>query len=53
MYVYGAGVEKSVKIDGELFTTVGNVLYNLIVPAYLGMEKRKDAVATCEIFEKY
>ena len=46
---YGAGVEKSVKIDGELFTTVGDVLYNLLVRAYVGMEKKKEAVATCEI----
>ena len=47
---YGAGVEKSVKIDGELFTTVGDVLYNLMVRAYVGMEKKKEAVATCETF---
>ena len=46
---YGAGVEKSVKMDGELFTTVGNVLYNLLVRAYVGMGKQKEAVATCEI----
>ena len=46
---YGAGVEKSVKIDGELLTTVGNVLYNLLVRVYIGMEKKKEAVAMCEI----
>ena len=46
---YGAGVEKSVKIDGELFTTVGDVLYSLLVRTYVGMEKRKEAVATCEM----
>ena len=46
---YGAGVEKSVKIDGELLTTVGDILYNLLVQAYVGMRKRKEAVATCEI----
>ena len=46
---YGAGVEKSVTIDGELFTTVGGVLYNLLVRAYVGMGKKKEAVATCEI----
>ena len=46
---YGAGVEQSVKIDGELFTTVGDVLYNLMVRAYVGMGKQKEAVATCEI----
>ena len=45
---YGAGVERSVKIDGELFTTVGDVLYNLLVRAYVGTRKRKEAVATCE-----
>ena len=45
---YGAGVEKSVRIDGELFTTVGDVLYNLMVRAYVGMGKQKEAVATCE-----
>ena len=46
---FGAGVEKSVKTDGELFTTVGNVLYNLMVRAYVGMRKKKEAVAMCEI----
>ena len=46
---YGAGVENSVKIDGELLTTVGNVLYNLLVRVYVGMEERKEAVAMCEI----
>ena len=45
---YGAGVEKSVKIDGELFATVGDVLCNLMVRAYVGMGKKKEAVATCE-----
>ena len=47
---YGAGVEKSVRIDGELFTTVGDVLYNLMVRAYVGMGKKKEAVDVCEIF---
>ena len=47
--LYGAGVDKSVKIDGELFTTVGGVLYNVMVRAYVGMRKKKEAVATCEI----
>ena len=46
---YGAGVEKSVKVDGELFTTVGDVLYNRLVRAYVGMGNRKEAVAKCEI----
>ena len=50
---YGAGVEKSVKIDGELFTTVGDVLYNLLVRAYVGMGKKKEAVATCEILTDF
>ena len=45
---YGAGVEKSVKMDGELFTTVGDILYNLLVRAYVGMGKKKEAVAACE-----
>ena len=45
---YGAGVEKSVKIDGELFTTVEDVLYNLMVQAYVGIGNKKEAVATCE-----
>ena len=45
---YGAGVEKSVKIDGELLTTVQNILYNLLVRGYVGMGKKKEAVATCE-----
>ena len=45
---YGAGVEKSVKMDGELLTTVENVLYNLLVRAYVGIRKRKEAVAACE-----
>ena len=45
---YGAGVENSVKIDGELFTTVEYVLFNLLVRAYVGMGKRKEAVTTCE-----
>ena len=45
---YGAGVEKSVKIDGELLMTVEDVLYNLLVRAYVGMGKKKEAVAACE-----
>ena len=45
---YGAGVEKSVKINGELFATVGDVLCNLMVRAYVGIEKKKEAVAMCE-----
>ena len=45
---FGAGIEKSVKIDGELLTTVGGVLYNILVRAYVGMEKKKEAVATSE-----
>ena len=45
---YGAGVEKSVKIDGELFTTFKEVLYNLMVRANVGMGKKKEAVAMCE-----
>ena len=45
---YGAGIEKSVKIDGELFTTVGDILYNLLVRAYVGMGKKKEAIVTCE-----
>ena len=45
---YGAGVKKSVKIDGELLTTVEHILYNLLVRAYVGIRKRKEAVATCE-----
>ena len=45
---YGAGVEKSVEMDGELLTTVENILYNLLVRAYVGIRKRKEAVATCE-----
>ena len=45
---YGAGAEKSVKMDGELFTTVGDVLNNLLVRAYVGVGKGKEAIATCE-----
>ena len=47
---YGAGVQKSVHIDGELFTTVEDVLYNLMVRVYVGMGKKKEAVATCETY---
>ena len=46
---YGAGVEKSVKIDGELLTVVEDILCNLLVRTYVGIRKRKEAVATCEI----
>ena len=49
---YGAGVQKSVQIDGELFTTVGHVLYNLMVQAYVGMGKKKEAVGTCDILTR-
>ena len=45
---YGGGVEKSVKIDGELLTTVEDILYNLLVRAYVGIRKRKEGVAMCE-----
>ena len=45
---YGAGVARSVQIDGELFTTVGHVLYNLMVRAYVGMKSKKEAVEMCE-----
>ena len=46
---YGAGVEKSVTMDGELLTAIEAVLNNLLVRAYIGMGKKKEAVATCEI----
>ena len=45
---FGAGVENSVKTDGELFTTVGGVFCNLMVRAYVGVGKKKEGVAACE-----
>ena len=45
---YGAGVQKSVEIHGELVATVGDVMYNTMVRVFVGMGKKNDAVAACE-----
>ena len=46
---YDVGVKKSVKIDGELLTTVEDILCNLLVRAYVGIRKRKEAVANSSL----
>ena len=45
---YGTSVEESVKIDGELLTTVGDVMCCIMVQVFVGMRKKKEAVAACE-----
>ena len=44
----GAGVQKSVEIDGELIATAGDVMYGTMVRVFVAMGKKKDAVAACE-----
>ena len=45
---YGAGVQKSVEIHGELVATVGDVMYSTMVRVFVGMGKKNDAVSACE-----
>ena len=45
---YGPGVQKSVEVDGELMTTVGDIMHSTMVRVFVGMGKKPEAVAACE-----
>ena len=45
---YGPEIQNSVEVDGELLTTIGSVMYCMMVRVFVGMEKKKEAAATCE-----
>ena len=46
--VYGAGVQKSIENDGELLTTVGDIMCCLQIRVFVGMGQKKEAVAAYE-----
>ena len=45
---YGKGVQKSIENDGELLTTVGDVMCCLQIRVFVGMGQKKEAVAAYE-----
>ena len=45
---YGPGIQKSVEVDGELLSTVEHCMYSTMVRVFVGMGKKREAVAACE-----
>ena len=45
---YGPGIRKSVEVDGELLTTGEHCIYSTMVRVFVGMGKKREAVAACE-----
>ncbi|CAB4005985.1 tetratricopeptide repeat 28-like, partial [Paramuricea clavata] len=45
---YGLGIQKSVQVDGELLSTVEHCMYSTMVRVFVGLGKRREAVAACE-----
>jgi tetratricopeptide (TPR) repeat protein len=45
---YGPGIQKSVEVDGELLSTVEHCMYSTMVRVFVGMRKKREAVATCK-----
>ena len=45
---YGPGIQKSVEVDGELFTSVEHFMYSTMVRVFVGMGKKREAVAAYE-----
>jgi tetratricopeptide (TPR) repeat protein len=45
---YGPGIQKSVEVDGELLSTVEHCMYTTMVRIFVGMGKKREAVAACE-----
>ncbi|CAB3983517.1 ---NA--- [Paramuricea clavata] len=45
---YGPGIQKSVEVDGELLSTVEHCMYSTMVRVFVGMRKKREAVAASE-----
>jgi tetratricopeptide (TPR) repeat protein len=45
---YGLGIQKSVEVDGELLSTVEHFMYSTMVRVFVGLGKKREAVAACE-----
>jgi tetratricopeptide (TPR) repeat protein len=45
---YGPGIQKSVEVDGELLSTVEHCMYSTMVRVFVGLGKKREAVAACE-----
>ena len=45
---YGPGIQKSVEADGELLSTVEHCMYSTMVRVFVGLGKKREAVAACE-----
>ena len=45
---YGPEIQNSVEVDGELLTTIGNVMYCMMVRVFVGLRKKKEAATACE-----
>ena len=45
---YGPGIQNSVEVDGELLSTVEHCMYSTMVRVFVGLGKKREAVAACE-----
>jgi tetratricopeptide (TPR) repeat protein len=45
---YGPAIQKSVEVDGELLSTVEHCMYSTMVRVFVGLGKKREAVAACE-----